>query len=99
LELQISLVQRAYAAASIPLPRTSGAQSRVGTPVPITQLRPGDLVFSAGADGTPTDPGHVAMMIGPGLIIEAPHTGAAVRLARLTPGRLAELVAARRLTR
>jgi cell wall-associated NlpC family hydrolase len=42
-----------------------------------TQLAPGDLVFfEPKADG----PGHVAMYIGHDQIIEAPHTGAVVRI-------------------
>jgi hypothetical protein len=29
-------------------------------------------LFSTGSDGTPTNPGHVGMYIGSGLVIEAP---------------------------
>jgi cell wall-associated NlpC family hydrolase len=44
-----------------------------------SQLAPGDLVFYTGSDGSPTAPGHVGIYFGNGEIIDAPHTGAAVR--------------------
>lgn len=76
-----SLTMRAYQAAGITIPRTAAEQSHTGTPVPsTTHLRPGDLVFIPGANGTPTNPGHVGMYIGADRIIEAPHTGDHVKL-------------------
>jgi cell wall-associated NlpC family hydrolase len=70
------LVMMAYRAAGISIPRTTFQQVLVGTPVyGMNQLQPGDLLFTAGSDGTPTDPGHVGMYIGSGLVIEAPQTG------------------------
>jgi cell wall-associated NlpC family hydrolase len=78
-----SLTQMAYAAAHVVLPRTAAEQSRVGAPVSLEGLQAGDLVFSVGADGTATDPGHVALSLGNGYLIEAPHTGAAVRIVHL----------------
>jgi cell wall-associated NlpC family hydrolase len=92
-----SLTLRAYAQAQITLPRTAADQSRVGVPVPLTAVQPGDLLFSAGADGTPTQPGHVTMALGNGLIIEAPRTGLSVRVVQLTPDRAADIVAVRRM--
>ena len=41
---------------------------------------PGDLLFSAGSDGTNADPGHVVMYIGGGQIIQAPQTGEDVQI-------------------
>ena len=74
----------AYRAAGISLPRTTFEQVLVGTPVySLSQLQPGDLLFSAGSDGTPTDPGHVGMYIGSGLVIEAPQTGEPVMITPL----------------
>jgi len=76
----------AYRAAGISLPRTTFQQVLVGTPVySLSQLQPGDgdLLFSAGSDGTPTDPGHVGMYIGSGLVIEAPQTGEPVMITPL----------------
>jgi cell wall-associated NlpC family hydrolase len=42
-------------------------------------VQPGDLVFFAGSDGTMTAPGHVGIVTGPGIMIDAPYTGQAVR--------------------
>jgi cell wall-associated NlpC family hydrolase len=70
------LVMMAYHAAGISLPRTTFQQVDAGTPVySDSQLEPGDLLFTPGADGTATDPGHVGMYIGSGLVIQAPQTG------------------------
>ncbi|HMA47597.1 MAG TPA: NlpC/P60 family protein [Frankiaceae bacterium] len=62
------------------------------------ELQAGDLLFEAGADGTLSEPGHVSLYLGDGRLIEAPYTGATVRIARLTSSRAAILVAARRPT-
>lgn len=78
------LVMMAYRAAGISLPRTTFQQVLVGTAVySLNQLKPGDLLFSAGSDGTPTDPGHVGMYIGTSLVIEAPQTGEPVMITPL----------------
>ena len=64
------LVMMAYRAAGINLPRTTFQQVLAGTPVySLSQLEPGDLLFTAGSDGTATDPGHAGMYIGSGLVI------------------------------
>ena len=47
-------------------------------------MQPGDLVFFAGADGTPTSPGHVGLVIGDGKMIEAYATGFPIRVATYT---------------
>jgi cell wall-associated NlpC family hydrolase len=84
-----SLVQAAYATAGIVLPRTTYEWKHAGPLVwttnghdhlPIATLEPGDLLYSAGDDGTPLNPGHVAMYIGDGQEIEAPHTGDVVKI-------------------
>jgi cell wall-associated NlpC family hydrolase len=74
-----SLVQQSYAHAGITLPRTTYQQIHAGKKV-TGPLRPGDLLFE---DGTATHPSHVGMYIGDGLVIEAPHTGAVVRIGPL----------------
>lgn len=75
------LIMMAYRAAGIQLPRTTFQQVNVGTPVySLSQLQPGDLAFTSGSDGTPTNPGHVGIYIGDGLIIEAPQTGEPVQM-------------------
>ncbi len=76
-----SLVQRAYHHAGVALPRVTDDQQHVGTPVAaVADLRPGDLIFIAGSTGTLEDPGHVGLYVGAGLLIQAPHTGDAVKL-------------------
>lgn len=80
-----SLVQQAYRAGGIPLPRTTFSQVDVGTPVYSTgALRPGDLLFLVGSDGSPSSPGHVGMYIGDGLVVQAPQTGENVQLSPLS---------------
>jgi peptidoglycan DL-endopeptidase CwlO len=75
------LVMMAYRAAGINIPRTSEAQWAFGPRFASSQAQPGDLVFFAGADGTPAAPGHVGLVIGNGLMIEAYATGFPVRIA------------------
>ena len=70
------LVQWAYAQIGVSLPRTTFEQVTVGQPVPLTDLRPGDLVFSRSVrDGEVIDLGHVAIYAGGGRVVVAPHTG------------------------
>lgn len=75
-----SLVQQAYHAAGVSLPRTSQAQAGSGTAVSADAPLPGDLVFSPGTDGTASSPGHVGLYLGGGQLLEAPHTGAQTRV-------------------
>jgi cell wall-associated NlpC family hydrolase len=92
-----SLVQTAYRAASVSLPRTTTEQVRVGVPVAdLSQVRPGDLVFIPGSDGTVDAPGHVALYIGNGVAVHAPHRGEVVRLVRIADWR-SVIVSVRRL--
>jgi cell wall-associated NlpC family hydrolase len=75
------LVMMAYEAAGISLPRTTFQQVYAGAPVySFSDLNPGDLLFTAGSDGTAADPGHVGMYIGSGLVIQAPQTGEDVEI-------------------
>jgi peptidoglycan DL-endopeptidase CwlO len=78
------LVMMAYRAAGIDIPRTSEEQWAWGPRVSASQVEPGDLVFFAGADGTQTSPGHVGLVIGRGLMIEAYATGFPIRIAPYT---------------
>jgi cell wall-associated NlpC family hydrolase len=72
------LVQAAFAAARVELPRVAQAQYDAGQPVPAGQpLAVGDLVFFG------TDPAHVThvgIVVSPGEMVDAPHTGAVVRI-------------------
>jgi peptidoglycan DL-endopeptidase CwlO len=74
------LVMMAYRAAGIFIPRTSQQQWLWGPRIPASQVAPGDLVFFAGSDGTPTAPGHVGLVIGNGQMIEAYATGFPIRI-------------------
>lgn len=69
------LVQWSYAQAGIHLDRTTYQQINDGIPVPRSQVRPGDLVFP--------HTGHVQMAIGNNLVVEAPYSGASVRISQL----------------
>jgi peptidoglycan DL-endopeptidase CwlO len=75
------LVMMAYRAAGISIPRTSEEQWTWGPRIQPGHEEPGDLVFFAGADGTPASPGHVGLVIGHGLMIEAFATGFPIRIA------------------
>jgi peptidoglycan DL-endopeptidase CwlO len=75
------LVMMAYRAAGIDIPRTSQQQWAWGPEIKASQVEPGDLVFFAGADGTDKSPGHVGIVIGGGLMIEAYATGYPIRVA------------------
>jgi peptidoglycan DL-endopeptidase CwlO len=65
----------------VSLPHYSGAQMSDSTPVPISDLQPGDLLFYG-----PGGSEHVAMYVGPGEMIEAPYTGAVVWVTALRLG-------------
>jgi len=72
------LVQAAYASAGIRLPRTAQAQFEAGPPVsPGEPLQAGDLVFF-GTDSGHVD--HVGILVNPTEMIDAPHSGALVRI-------------------
>jgi cell wall-associated NlpC family hydrolase len=71
------LVKWAYGHVGINLPHYSGAQIGVGSRVARANLEPGDLVFF----GSPIH--HVGMYVGGGDFIEAPYTGANVRISSL----------------
>jgi cell wall-associated NlpC family hydrolase len=78
------LVQWAYAQVGVSIPRVTLEQVRIGTPASITELQPGDLIFTRG-DVPVVDFGHVAMYVGSGIEINAPHTGAVVSLRAVDP--------------
>ncbi|MDH6227342.1 cell wall-associated NlpC family hydrolase [Streptomyces sp. MJP52] len=67
------LTQWAWSQAGVSLPRTSQAQRAAGRQVPLSQVRPGDLVTYR------SDASHVAIYAGDGQVIHAPRPGAAVR--------------------
>jgi cell wall-associated NlpC family hydrolase len=71
------LTKWAWGHAGVSLPHYSGAQIGVGSRVSVSNLQPGDLVFF----GHPIH--HVGMYVGHGDFIEAPYTGADVRISNL----------------
>lgn len=71
------LTQSAFQAAGIALPRTATEQFHTGRAVDASDLRAGDLVFYGDPHGFLH---HVAIYLGRGTIIDAPHPGAVVRL-------------------
>jgi peptidoglycan DL-endopeptidase CwlO len=75
------LVQDVFGDLGVPLPRTSQEQADVGAAVPsLAAAQPGDLVFFPGTDGTASAPGHVGIYLGNGQMIDAPYSGADVRV-------------------
>ena len=66
-----------YAQLGVSLPHNAAAQYGMGTPVPMSALEPGDLVFFFGL-------GHVGIYVGGGSFIHAPHTGDVVKISSLS---------------
>ena len=90
------LVMMAYRSAGVNIPRTAAEQWDGLEHVPANQIVPGDLVFFAGADGTPAAPGHVGLVIGKNTMIEAYATGTPIRVSTFgtpqSPGGLSQVV-------
>jgi cell wall-associated NlpC family hydrolase len=59
------------------LPRTTWGLVNVGRKVSIKHALPGDLVFTNGL-------GHMGIYVGHGRMLNAPHSGARVRIDRLS---------------
>ena len=72
------LVQAAFAAAGVALPRVAQDQYDAGPRLaPGRALEPGDLVFFGGSPGAVD---HVGIVVGAAEMVDAPHTGAFVRV-------------------
>jgi cell wall-associated NlpC family hydrolase len=74
------LTQFAYGEAGIALPRVAADQYNVGEHVSLAALAPGDLLFWATDISQPQSIHHVAMYLGAGMMIAAPHTGDVVKV-------------------
>ena len=76
------LVQAAYAAAGVSLPRVAQDQFDAGPQLPPgAPLEPGDLVFFGGGPGDVEHVGlYVGVQDGQAVMVDAPHTGADVRV-------------------
>jgi cell wall-associated NlpC family hydrolase len=80
------LTHAAYQAAGIPIPRTAQTQYNAGPRLPPGQdPEPGDLVFYG---TSPTHITHVGLIVAPGYMIDAPRTGARIRLERTWTSKL-----------
>lgn len=72
------LVYWSYRQVGLTLPRTSQAQSQVGTPIAKSALQPGDLVFFY----RPVS--HVAIYVGNGQVVHASTAGSPVKISQLS---------------
>jgi cell wall-associated NlpC family hydrolase len=70
------LVRFVYGHFGVVLPHSSFGDLTLGHRVSRRWLKPGDLVFFAGAS-------HVGIYVGSGRFIDAPHTGAVVRISTM----------------
>jgi peptidoglycan DL-endopeptidase CwlO len=70
-------VMYVFAQIGVSLPHSSYSMMGMGTPVSISQLQPGDLVFFTGGS-------HMGIYIGGGQFIHAPHTGDVVKVSSLS---------------
>jgi peptidoglycan DL-endopeptidase CwlO len=66
-----------FAQVGVSLPHNAAAQYGYGSPVPRSQLQPGDLVFFNGL-------GHNGIYVGGGQFIHSPHTGDVVKISSLS---------------
>ena len=76
------LVQYVYGKMGVKMPRVSQQQATQGRMTNVQNLKAGDLVAWG---NTPATAHHIAIYAGNGLIWEAPHTGAQVRLRKISP--------------
>ncbi len=77
----------AFAGVGIRLPHYSGYQATAGRRVPLSQMAPGDMLFWASGGRIH----HVALYIGNGQMVEAPYSGARVRIASVRYGGIVPL--------
>ncbi|MFF9086347.1 NlpC/P60 family protein [Streptomyces sp. NPDC014991] len=68
-----SLVQAAWRAAGVMLPRAAHEQALAGTPVAVAGAEPGDLVLFFDDDR------HVGLYVGDGMMVHAPGPGSTIR--------------------
>ncbi|HWB66973.1 MAG TPA: C40 family peptidase, partial [Mycobacteriales bacterium] len=74
------LTQWAYAHAGVTLPRVAADQWNAGPHPSLAALLPGDLLFWATDTSDPATIHHVAIYLGGGQMIAAPHAGADVSI-------------------
>ena len=81
------LILYAFAGAGIKLPHYSGSQYNMGRKIPSAQMRRGDVIFYG-----PNGSQHVTLYLGNNQMIEAPYTGATVRIAPVRTGGMTPFV-------
>jgi peptidoglycan DL-endopeptidase CwlO len=74
------LTMRAWQQAAVSLPHYAASQYAQSAHLPYGAMRPGDLIFYATDTHAPSTIHHVTMYLGGGMMIEAPYTGADVRI-------------------
>jgi len=74
------LVQWAMTQAGVVMPRVAADQARTGPLLPLSQVRPGDLLFYHTDPTAPSYISHVAIYIGHGLMLQAPEPGLDVEI-------------------
>ena len=84
------LVMYVFAQIGVSLPHSSYAQAGMGSPVSMSQLQPGDIIFFTGAS-------HEGIYIGGGQFIHAPHTGDVVKISSLSGYYASAFYTARRI--
>ncbi len=90
------LVQYVFGEYGLDLPREVQDQFKVGRPVPLKAIRPGDLLFF---HTVTRGPSHVGIAIGDGRFVHAPNERGTVRVSRLDAAYWSRrFIGARRLT-
>ncbi|MFV2103970.1 C40 family peptidase [Micromonospora sp. LOL_024] len=80
------LMMAAWAKGGVQIPRVTADQVHTGVAVPsLAAMRPGDLIFIPGSDGTLAQPRHVGMYVGTDrsarqYLVQAPKTGDVVKV-------------------
>lgn len=86
------LVKWAYAQAGILMPRTAAEQFLTGEHIGLAQAAPGDLLFWTYDPNDPTFVDHVAIYLGNGMMVVAPHAGLDVEVVPVPTDHMAGVV-------
>ena len=86
------LVKWAFAQAGILMPRTAAEQFLTGIHIQLSQAQPGDLLFWTYDPNDPTFVDHVAIYLGNGMMVVAPHTGLNVQVVPVPTDNMAGVV-------